>query len=255
MMVGVVSCALADGVGTITLDNPPANALGRAVIDGLRHALTKCVSASVVVIRSSLPRFFVAGADLTLLGELDTAGFATYLNDLRSVLEEIASAPFLSIAAIDGMALGGGLELAMACTLRVASVDASLGLPEVKLGLLPGAGGTQRLVRFIGRGPAFDLLLSGRSMSGRDAHAARLVERVAEPGATASAVAAGWASELAMVPRSTAAAIRRCVNAVADDSSIGMTMELDEVVALFGSPVGQEGVAAFVEKRPPRFPS
>lgn len=254
-----VSCEIVGGVGTITFHSPPVNALSRELISGLRAALGRCNEALVVVIASAVPRFFVAGADLTLLATLDPDGFRDYLSELRDVLDQIDQAGFVSIAALDGTALGGGLELALACTLRVASADAALGVPEVKLGLLPGAGGTQRLTRLIGRGRALDLLLTGRSVSGSEAYAAGLVERVTSPvehesSRPASVAAAAWASQLAAVPPSTAAAIVRCADAACGDFGAGMQTEFDEVLELFGSPVGREGVAAFVEKRRPRFP-
>jgi enoyl-CoA hydratase len=164
----VVSYEFADGVATITLERPPANALGEPMITGLTTAFDRAEadSAGVVVIRSAVDGFFAAGADLTLFADLDQVGFLDYLDRLRSQIERADSGSWISIAAIDGHALGGGLELAMACTMRVASVEAKLGVPEVKLGLLPGAAGTQRLPKLIGRGPAIDLLLTGRSIDG-----------------------------------------------------------------------------------------
>jgi hypothetical protein len=120
----------------------------------------------MVVVRSEVPGFFAAGADLKLLAATDASGFADYLDGLRGVLERIATLPQLSVAAIDGFALGGGLELAMACTVRVATPRSRLGVPEIKLGLLPGAAGTQRLPRLVGRGAALDLLLTGPRSSG-----------------------------------------------------------------------------------------
>lgn len=208
------------------------------------------------MIESAVPRFFAAGADLALLATLDAGGFRRYLAELREVLDEIAGARFVSIAAIDGIALGGGLELAMACTFRVASPEAILGVPEVNLGLLPGAGGTQRLTHLVGQRRALDLLTSGRNLSGREAHAMGLVERMTEPG-TASAGMAGrsWATQLAAVPASTLAAIMRCVDAATGSAAAGMDVELREVIELFASPIGHEGVSAFVEKRSPQFPA
>lgn len=255
-MPATVSCEIAGGVAIITLDSPPVNALGRDVLDGFHRVLERCAHARAVVIESAVPRFFAAGADLALLATLDADGFRRYLAELREVLDEIACARFVSIAAVDGMALGGGLELAMACTFRVASPEAILGVPEVNLGLLPGAGGTQRLTHLVGRVRALDLLTSGRNLSGGEAHAMGLVERITEPG-TASAGMAGrsWATQLAAVPASTMAAIVRCVDAADGSTATGMDVEFHEVIELFASPIGHEGVAAFVEKRSPRFPA
>ena len=167
----VVGYEFVDGVTTITLSRPPANALGEPIIAGLAAAFDQAEAdnSAVIVITSAVSGFFAAGADLTLFDNLDQAGFLDYLDRLRAQIERAHTGPWVSIAAVDGHALGGGLELAMACTLRVASAGAKLGVPEVKLGLLPGAAGTQRLPRLVGRGAAIDLLLTGRSVGGSEA--------------------------------------------------------------------------------------
>jgi enoyl-CoA hydratase len=208
-------------------------------------------AARVVVIRSANERFFAAGADLKLIATFDRAGFAAYLRRLRGMIERVASLPQTSIAAIDGMALGGGLELALACTLRVASPKAKLGVPEIRLGLLPGALGTQRLPSVVGRARALDLLLSGRSMPGAEAAAIGLVDRLDDfPDGAADA----WANELAAYPRSASAAIRRCVDAAgALKPEAGAAAELAEILELFDGADAREGIAAFVERRPPEF--
>jgi len=241
------------GVATIALDSPPANALSDALLDELRECLERVAGgdARALVIRSSVPRFFVAGADLRLLDGVDRDGFAAYLGRLRGTLEAIVVLPQVTVAAIDGMALGGGLELALACDLRVAAPGAALGVPEVRLGLLPGAGGTQRLPRLIGRSAALDLLLTGRSATGEEALGLGLVDRVA---ADPVAVAAVLAAEIARYPRATTAAIRRCVAASGDpDPAVGSATELAEILELFDGAEGREGVHAFLERRPPRF--
>lgn len=239
-------------MATITLESPPANALSTAVIDGLGTAIDAAVAAEVgaLVVRSALPGFFAAGADLKLLGSTDADGFAAYLTVLRGVLERIAALPIVSIAAIDGHALGGGLELAMACTLRVGGPGVRLGVPEVRLGLLPGAGGTQRLPRLVGRGPALDLLLTGRSLTAEEARSLGLLSRLVDD---ADATAGSLAAELAAGPRQAHAAIIRCVAASELAPEEGMRIESEEVTALFGSPDGREGVAAFLAKRRPVF--
>lgn len=250
-MTDVVRYEHHEGVARLTLARPPANALGEPIIAGLAVAYDRAEAdgARVVVIRSEVERFFAAGADLTLFEGLEVDGFLEYLDRLRTQIERAATGPWVSLAVIEGLALGGGLELAMACTLRVASTSALLGVPEVKLGVLPGAAGTQRLPRLVGRGAALDLLLTGRSVGGADAHRIGLVDRLTEPG-DADAVAMGLASELAAGPRQAHAAILRCVDA-ADRLELaeGMAFERDEVGVLFESPDGREGVAAFLEKR------
>jgi enoyl-CoA hydratase/carnithine racemase len=250
-----VTVAVDDRVATITLASPPANALGTAVTEGLRAALDAAESAAarMVVVRSEVPGFFAAGADLKLLAATDASGFADYLDGLRGVLERIATLPQLSVAAIDGFALGGGLELAMACTVRVATPRSRLGVPEIKLGLLPGAAGTQRLPRLVGRGAALDLLLTGRSADGGEAARLGLVDHLVADG-EAGAASAELAARLASGPFEALAAIVRCVDAARDlPFAEGMAVERDEILRLFGTADAREGVRAFVEKRPAAF--
>lgn len=250
-----VTHAVHDRVATITLASPPANALGTAVKEGLTAALdaAEAAGARVLVLRSDIAGFFAAGADLKLLAGADATGFAEYLDGLRGLLERIAGLPQLSIAAIDGVALGGGLELAMACTLRVATPRSKLGVPEIKLGLLPGAAGTQRLPRLVGRGPALDLLLTGRSADGEEGARLGLVDRLV-PDGQADATAAELAARLASGPLDAQAAIVRCVDAARDlPFTDGLAVERDEILRLFDSGDAREGIRAFVEKRPAEF--
>ncbi|MPY93867.1 MAG: enoyl-CoA hydratase [Acidimicrobiia bacterium] len=246
-----------DGVVLVTLRRPPANALGEAMIAGLGSACDRAeaVGAGAMVVRSAVAGFFAAGADLHLLDGLDRDRFVAYLGRLRAVLDRIAAAPWVSVAAIEGHALGGGLEVAMACTLRVASDRSRLGVPEVKLGLLPGAEGTQRLPRLVGRGPALDLLLTGRSAGGEEAYRIGLVDRLVPEG-RADAEARAWAAAFAAGPRQAHAAIIRCVDAARDlPLEDGVEVERREIVALFDTADAGEGIRAFLEKRPPRFGS
>ncbi|MGY9084410.1 MAG: enoyl-CoA hydratase/isomerase family protein [Acidimicrobiales bacterium] len=252
----VVGYEFADGVTTITLSRPPANALGEPIIAGLAAAFDQAEAdnSAVIVITSAVSGFFAAGADLTLFDNLDQAGFLDYLDRLRAQIERAHTGPWVSIAAVDGHALGGGLELAMACTMRVASAGAKLGVPEVKLGLLPGAAGTQRLPRLVGRGAAIDLLLTGRSVGGSEALQMGLIDRLAGEGVSAVEAAGVLAASLAHGPREAYQAILDCVDAAAQsDLGTGMQFERDQVARLFESPDGREGVQAFLEKRRPSF--
>ena len=169
-----------EAVLRVTLRRPPANALGLPLIEGLNQALDEAADAPAVktiVVVSELPAFFAAGADIKYMAKAGAADFAAYGRALRAVLDRLAAPRWLSIAAVEGLALGGGLELALACTLRVAGAGARFGLPEVKLGLIPGAGGTQRLPRLVGRGRALDIMLTGRQVGADEAHAIGLVSR------------------------------------------------------------------------------
>ncbi|RZT86715.1 enoyl-CoA hydratase [Pseudonocardia sediminis] len=244
-----------DGILVVTLVQPPANPLGPPIIDGLAAALDEADRTGgirTVVVTSGLPRFFVAGADIKYMAGIDAAGFSAYGDHLRGVLDRLAGSERVTIAAVEGLALGGGLELAMACTLRVAGADARFGLPEVGLGLIPGAGGTQRLPHLVGRGRALDVMLTARQVPADEAKAIGLVDRLVDAGAALDA-----ALELAGVlgTKSAAAlgAVVRSVDAAFDRPAEGMRVEADEVEALFASGEAAEGLAAFVEKRAPRF--
>ena len=244
----------AGAVATVTLDSTPANALGPAIVDGLLETLSEIEASGsrVAVLQSVVPGYFAAGADLKHIAAQDWEGMDAYLAHLGSAIERVASLPIPSIAAIDGYALGGGLELAMACTLRVVGDGARLGLPEVKLGLLPGAGGTQRLPRLVGPARALDLLLTGRTLGAAEALAIGLADRAGGPDAAAKAHE--LAADLAARSRPALSEIRRCVDAAASTSfSAGMEVERDAMRNLFGSPDAHEGIAAFLEKRPARF--
>ncbi|HEY2286619.1 MAG TPA: enoyl-CoA hydratase/isomerase family protein, partial [Streptosporangiaceae bacterium] len=132
----------------------------------------------VLVVTSAVDRFFAAGADIKHMAAIDATSFTAYGDRMRAVNDRLAAAPFLSVAAVGGLALGGGLELAMAATLRVSGPRARFGLPEVKLGLIPGAGGTQRLPRLVGRGRALDIMLTGRQVPAAEALAIGLADRL-----------------------------------------------------------------------------
>ncbi len=171
------------GVTLVTLARPPANALGLPILEGMHAAIDAAEAAGdvkVMVVSSDLDGFFAAGADIKHLSTIDAESFLAYGDTMRAVNDRLAASPWISIAAIDGLALGGGLELAMACTLRVAGARARLGLPEVKLGLIPGAGGTQRLPQLVGRGRALDIMLTARQVGADEALAIGLVDRLTD---------------------------------------------------------------------------
>ena len=141
------------------------------MITGVNAALDAFAesAARALVVTSAIDGFFAAGADIKLMAAADTDAFSAYGTSLRRLLGRIAGLDRPSIAAIDGRALGGGLELALACSLRIGSSRVFLGLPEPKLGLIPGAGGTQRLPRLVGRGRALEIMLTGREVCAAEA--------------------------------------------------------------------------------------
>jgi enoyl-CoA hydratase/carnithine racemase len=198
--------------------------------------------------------FFAAGADIKHMSSVDAVSFREYGDGLRGAVERLAALQLVSVAAIDGLALGGGLELAMACTMRVASAGARLGLPEVKLGLIPGAGGTQRLPRLVGRGRALDIMLTGRQVEADEAYWIGLVDRFAEPGVTARAAAWQLAHELVAASTPAQLAVVRTVDAASDISlDDGLRYEVEQVQELFERGEAEEGLRAFIDKRAPEF--
>ncbi|HEX3680077.1 MAG TPA: enoyl-CoA hydratase-related protein [Galbitalea sp.] len=252
----VVWEVVAPEIMRVTLSSPPANALGVAIIHGLSEALDAADAAPdirLLIIESSVPGFFAAGADIKLMSSIDVQGFADYGDALRATLDRIAKPGRLSIAAVEGVALGGGLELAVACTLRVAGAGAKFGLPEVAIGLIPGAGGTQRLPRLVGRARALDIMLTARQVEASEAVAIGLVDRLVDAG-TASVAALSLAGLLLRSSALAQASIVKTVDAAFDlPLADGMVLERNEVGSLFEHGDGREGLAAFVEKRKPNF--
>jgi enoyl-CoA hydratase len=244
-------------IGTVTVNRPQVrNALDTATIDELRRAVLELKHddrVRALVITGAGDKAFVAGADIKQLTDLDPAAGKAYALAGQHVFDLIENLGKPVIAAVNGKALGGGCELAMACSLRVAAEHAVFGQPEVKLGLIPGFAGTQRLPRLVGKGRALELLLTGRDVDAQEALRIGLVNRVV-PAGELLASARAWASELAQLP---AFALRTVMDAV----SRGMEMAFPEAAfleaALFGlvtgSEDGREGTRAFVEKRKPRF--
>ena len=244
---------VADGVLLVTLQRPPANALGLPIIDGLNAALDDADGSKVVVVRSALDGFFAAGADIKHMSSADAESFTAYGDALRGALDRLAAPERVSIAAVEGHALGGGLELAMACTLRVASETAKFGLPEVKLGLIPGAGGTQRLPRLVGRGRALDIMLTARQVDAAEALNIGLVDRTVAAGAALD-TALDFARDLCALSLPAQQAVLRTVDAAFDiPLEDGLKYEVAQIQQLFERGEAKEGIAAFLEKRPPRF--
>jgi enoyl-CoA hydratase len=254
-MMALVGLRQEGAVGTITLDRPPVNALSSELVSDLADAIEDAADTSIRAVVVTGAPHFAAGADISGFKALIEAGGsgAELGQELGEVLSMLAALPKPVIAAIRGYALGGGLELALACDLRIAAEDASLGQPEIKLGLIPGAGGTQRLTRLIGVGRAKDLVMTGRMVDAVEAKAIGLVDRVVEADGLDEA-AQSWAGELADGP-TRALAIAK---SVIDD---GFSMALADALGLerggfeeaFDTADASEGVEAFLEKRAPRF--
>jgi enoyl-CoA hydratase/carnithine racemase len=244
-----------DGVGVIHLDNPPANAIGLAMGLALQDAIREAdgdPSVGALVVWGG-PRIFAAGADIKAMatwGPEEVRPSVDALGDACDLLETIDT---VSIAAVNGYALGGGMELALACDLRYLAEDAILGQPEIKLGVIPGAGGTQRLVRIVGPGRTRELVYTGRSVPADEALARGLAERVLPPDALLS-TAVEDARAFARGPRQAIAAAKAAIRAAVETpGATGVQAEREAFLALFGTADQREGMAAFLEKREPRF--
>jgi len=244
----------ADGrVGTITLDNPPANSYDIEFMRELAGAIGEAnrSEARVVVLRSASEKFFSAGADVKRFLANDVDANMDMIRLAHEALASIARSEKLFVAFIAGHALGGGLEMALACDLRYAAEGGyRLGTPEVTLGLLPGNGGTQRLPRLIGTGPALELLLTGRQVKPDEAQRLGLVSALFagedEFRAHVERLAAGPPLAIAEIKR----AVYEGTQKPLDD---GLALERELIEKLFRSHDANEGLTAFSEKRAPEF--
>ena len=243
-------------VAWVTIDHPPANALSQGVLDGLRSAFAEVEADSslgAAVLTGAGDRFFVAGADITEFVSQGPDGTKAKIADGQQLTLEMERQRFPIVAAINGFALGGGLELAMACDIRIASSTAKLGQPEVRLGIIPGWGGTQRLPRLVGRGRALEMLLSGEPVEAPRALEMGLVNRVVEPDQLEQA-AVEAADRLAQSAPLAIAAIKRAVNrGLALPLDAGLAAELEEFDATFRTADALEGISAFLQKRQPEW--
>jgi enoyl-CoA hydratase len=237
------------------MDRPPANALGVPILDGLQAAIDAAEQSGdvkVMIVCSALDGFFAAGADIKHLSSIDADSFLAYGDQMRAVNDRLARAGWISIAAVDGLALGGGLELALACTLRVSGPRGRFGLPEVKLGLIPGAGGTQRLPRLVGRGRALDIMLTARQVPPGEALSIGLIDRITEGEPLKEALA--LAGELVTSSLPAQLAVVRSVDAAYElPLDEGLQVEGREEQGLFEHGEAVEGIRAFIAKRPPNF--
>ena len=244
-----------DAVAIVTIDRPDAlNALNVETLTALRDRLRELANddaSRVVVLTGAGEKAFIAGADIKYMSGLDAGQAKSWGglgHEVGKLLETMAKP---TIAAINGFALGGGCELALACDIRYASSRAKLGQPEINLGIVPGWGGTQRLARVCGLGVAKELIYTGRTVDAEEALRVGLVNALADPvldKALATAHELATKSSVAL-----ALAKRLCNLSLGADHADGLASEADGFGNLFASEDAKEGLAAFVEKRAPTF--
>jgi len=247
-----------DGASAIVTINRPAvlNALNAQTLDDLRRAildLKQDGSVRVVILTGAGEKAFVAGADINELAVQSPTGGRDHALAGQHVFDLIENMGKPVVAAINGYALGGGCELAMACTLRIAADTAKIGQPEVALGLIPGYAGTQRLPRLVGKGRAMEMILTGAPITAEEAHRIGLVNRVV-PGAALMTEAKKLAAQLAA---GAPMAMRYIVNAINKGAEMGFAEACQYEAALFGLVAStedmREGTAAFLQKRKAEF--
>jgi enoyl-CoA hydratase/carnithine racemase len=242
-----------DGVGVIRLDRPPANAIDLKVGVELQEAIREANERADVgaLVLWGGRKLFAAGADIKAMAEWSAEQVrpsVEALGDACDLLEEI---PKVSIAAITGYALGGGLELALGCDLRYLSDEAKVGQPEIRIGVIPGAGGTQRLARLIGPGATRRLVYTGDQVDASTAQSLGIAEEVM-PAADVFEAAVRDARRLSRGPREALAAAKLAIRAAEADRE-GFRTERRLFLDLFGTADQREGMRAFLEKREPRF--
>ena len=241
-------------VGLVTLNRPQAlNALNAALVSELNQALDAFEADSGIgcVVITGSEKAFAAGADIK---EMSAKSYpATYLDDFITAWDRVANRRKPIIAAVAGFALGGGCELAMMCDIILAADTAKFGQPEIKLGVMPGAGGTQRLTRIVGKAKAMEMCLTGRMMDAQEAERSGLVSRVV-PAASLLDEAMKTAEMIAGMSLPIAMMTKESVNRSYETTlNEGIRFERRVFHAMFATADQKEGMAAFVEKRPPRF--
>ena len=245
------------GVGIVTLNTPPANAYDIPVLMELQkvfHEIRKDSDIRSVVVRSGLDKFFSAGADIKTLQESDASGFANLLTVAHETMALLENTPKIIIAAIAGHAMGGGLEMALACDLRFAADGKfRLGLVEINLGLNPAMGGTQRLPRLIGRSRALQMIATGDTVDPKQAAEWGIVDRLLPSDGFENSVME-YAANLASGPSLAQGLAKLSINKGMEASlAESLTLERANQNLLFKSEDAAEGVAAFLEKRKPKF--
>lgn len=235
------------------LDRPPANSIAPEMVEAAERvweAVTGQHGVRCLIFASANPMLFCAGADIKSFTTMDEAGGRDLLDRMHSLLRRMEASPVVTIAAVNGVALGGGNELAMACDLRIAAESAMFGQPEISLGIIPGFGGTQRLPRLVGPARALELNLVGDPVDAAEAYDLGLVHYVARDHELFD-TALSWARRLAGQPPRAVEQIKRV--SAASDLDAGLDAEKQAFAQVFASEDAREGISAFLDKRAPSF--
>jgi enoyl-CoA hydratase/carnithine racemase len=247
-----VNLEVSGAIGTIRLDRPKVNALNSRVATEIGEAVDEIrrseqIRAAVVY---GGEKVFAAGADINEMKDLETAAMYRYIGGFQDVFSALENLPQITLAAINGYALGGGCELALACDFRICAEDSQLGQPEILLGVIPGAGGTQRLPRLIGSARAKEIIFSGRFVKADEARTIGLVHEVV-PAADVYATAKSWAERYARGPAVALMAAKHAIQrGLETDINNGLLIERQAFAALFATEDQKIGMQSFVEHGP-----
>jgi enoyl-CoA hydratase/carnithine racemase len=254
--LGLVRLDVIDGVGVIRIDRPKMNALNAEIQHGLETLAAECAARSDIaaVVLTGGQAVFAAGADIKEMELLSHADMVLSSALLQRSFAAVAQIPKPVVAAVNGYALGGGCELALCADIRIAAEDATFGQPEIKLGVIPGAGGTQRLTRLIGTSRAKDVIFTGRMVGATEALAIGLVDQVV-PAAQVIGAAMAWATQFVGGPALALRAAKQTIDAGSGvDLGTGLEIERAQFASLFATEDRAIGMRAFVERRPGRAP-
>jgi len=255
-MLNNVKIEIKDGIGILTVNRPEAmNSLNNDVLNDLYDGFEQLTADEAVhaVIVTGEGKAFVAGADIAAMYDMDPAAAKALSANGHRVMNLIESTPKPVIAAINGFALGGGCELAMACDIRIASERAKFGQPEVNLGIIPGFGGTQRLHRLVGKGMAKLLIMTADIIDAQEAYRIGLVEKVVAPEHLMEAAHALATKIISKAPLAVASAKNTIDVSYNLDVADASALEIEAFSQLFSTQDKREGIAAFLEKRPAEF--